>query len=197
MPYAEIISGIYRLVNTHTNACYVGQSQNIKKRVAEHFRLLRLGKHSNPHLQNSFNKYGEEAFTATVEVLCEDFDEIDMLENAFISGAACFDTPVAYNIADFAKAPMRGKRHTEATREKIRDAKRKSGFDYSCKEWRKSLSEGQLRRAFSDPERVAKIRFILENDHLSYTERARRLNMAPTSVRKLYLKYNPIRNKVP
>ena len=102
MPYAEDYTGIYRIVNTVSNKAYVGQSLRVKKRVHEHFRLLRLGKHTNQHLQRSYNKHGEDAFVWELEVLCEDVSDLDLIENAFLQGDAYFDEPLAYNIADYA-----------------------------------------------------------------------------------------------
>ena len=54
--------GIYRILNTINNKFYIGSSVNLRKRLYEHRRLLRLGKHENYHLQNAFTKYGEENF---------------------------------------------------------------------------------------------------------------------------------------
>jgi len=66
VPYAVDFCGIYRIVNKATNECYVGQSQRVKKRLREHFRLLSSNKHPNPRLQNSYNKYGSDSFSGDV-----------------------------------------------------------------------------------------------------------------------------------
>lgn len=189
MPYKIDICGIYKIVNKVTGQCYVGQSQRIKKRLKEHFRLLRRGTHTNPHLQNSYNKYGAEAFYGAIEVECPNLEELDQLENMFLKGDAWFEEPTFYNIADFAKAPMRGRRHSEETKERIRLGRRASTFDFQSPEYRKSLSDAQMARFHSDPKFVAKLRFIVENPHLTYAERARRLGSDTSSVRKLALKY--------
>ena len=189
MPYAVDFCGIYRIVNRATNECYVGQSQRVKKRLREHFRLLEAQKHPNPRLQNSYNKYGPDCFFGEMEVIVDDLEELDMLEEGFIKGDARFDSPVVFNVANFAKAPMRGKFHSEETRCKIREAKAKSGFDYNSPEWRARLRAGQQRRFLEDQGFRQKVKFILENNHLTYAERARRLGADTSSVRKLYLKY--------
>lgn len=49
-------SGIYRIVNTKTGRCYVGQTNDLARRKDEHMRKLRNGKHSNKQLQNDFNE---------------------------------------------------------------------------------------------------------------------------------------------
>ena len=66
MPYAEDFCGVYKIINTQSNLCYVGQSQRVKKRIADHFKLLRMNKHGNQRLQNAFNKYGDDALTVKV-----------------------------------------------------------------------------------------------------------------------------------
>lgn len=193
MPYKTDICGIYKIVNKVTGQCYVGQSQRIKKRLKEHFRLLRRGTHTNPHLQNSYNKYGANAFYGAIEVECQNLDELDQLENMFLKGDAWFEEPTIYNIADFAKAPMRGRQHSEETKERIRLGRRATTFDFKSPEYRKTLSDAQMARFHSDPKFVAKLRFIVENPHLTYAERARRLGSDTSSVRKLALKYQHLK----
>jgi group I intron endonuclease len=189
MPYAQDFIGIYKIVNNVTGKCYVGQSQRLKKRIKEHFRLLNLKKHPNEHLQRSYNKYGKEVFKGHIEVICENTDDLDALEEAFLTKEAWFEEEIVYNIANFAKAPMRGKKHSEETRQKIKENKAKSNFDYSNPIWRESLKKGQYERLFSDEVFVANLRFILDNPTMSYAQRGRHLHKDTSSVRKLFLKY--------
>lgn len=190
MPYKVDHCGIYKLVNKATGQCYVGQSQYMQKRIKEHFRLLRGNKHTNQHLQRAYNKYGADNFYGAVEVLCPNLEELDMLEEAFIRGDVYFNEPVVYNIADFAKAPMRGKMHTEEVRERIRLGRRAATFDYRSEEYRQTLRDAQMARFHGDPEFVAKVKFIVNNPDMSYAARARALGADTSSVRRLALKYN-------
>ena len=64
-------SGIYCIVNLANEKRYVGQSVSIKKRIAEHLRHLRKGKHGCKHLQAAFNKYGELFFEYKILEICE------------------------------------------------------------------------------------------------------------------------------
>jgi group I intron endonuclease len=196
MPYKIDICGIYKIVNKATGQCYVGQSQRVKKRLKEHFRLLRGNKHPNQHLQNSYNKYGANQFYGDVEVVCNDLAELDMLEESFLQGGAWFEEPTVYNIADFAKAPMRGKTHSEEVRERIRLGRRAATFDYKSPEYRKTLSDAQMARFHTDPKFVAKLKFILDNPELSYAERARRLESDTSSVRRLAIKYAHLKGNI-
>jgi group I intron endonuclease len=196
MPYKIDICGIYKIVNKATGQCYVGQSQRVKKRLKEHFRLLRGNKHPNQHLQNSYNKYGANQFYGDVEVVCNDLAELDMLEESFLQGGAWFEEPTVYNISDFAKAPMRGKTHSEEVRERIRFGRRAATFDYKSPEYRKTLSDAQMARFHTDPKFVAKLKFILDNPELSYAERARRLESDTSSVRRLAIKYAHLKGNI-
>ena len=49
-------SGIYVLQNLATNRFYIGQSKEFKERWKYHAAVLTAGKHSNPFLQNDYNK---------------------------------------------------------------------------------------------------------------------------------------------
>jgi len=193
MPYKIDVCGIYKIVNKVTKQCYVGQSQRAKKRLKEHFRLLRWGKHTNTHLQNAYNKYGAENFYGDIEIQCESVDQLDYLEEQFLKGEAWFDEPTVYNIADFAKATMRGRSHNEEVREKIRLSRRGTTFDYKSPEYRKTLSDAQMARFHADPKYVAKLKFIVNNEHISYAERARHLKADIGSVRRLALKYKHLK----
>ena len=101
-----------------------------------------------------------------------------------------------YNIADFAKAPMRGRSHSEEVREKIRLGRRASTFDYRSPEYRATLSKAQMARFHADPKFVAKLKFILENPDMSYAERARQLGADTSSVRRLALKYQHLKGEL-
>jgi group I intron endonuclease len=193
MPYAQDCIGVYKIKNKVTGLCYVGQSQRVRKRVAEHFRLLRRNIHTNPKLQNAFNKYGEEAFEWTLEVECEDVEDLDRIEEAFLSGEAFFEEPTFYNIADFAKCPMRGKRHSDATKQRLSRVRCAASHKYQTPEYRERLRKAQRRRFFSDPAFVAKVRYIVDNPDMSYAERGRVLGADTGSVRRLALKYGHLK----
>lgn len=196
MPYKIDICGIYKIVNHATGQCYVGQSQRVQKRIREHFRLLRLNKHPNQHLQNAYNKYGLDNFSGGVEIECESVDQLDYLEESFLKGNAWFEEPSVYNIADFAKAPMRGKTHSDEVRERIRLGRRASTFDYKSPEYRKTLSDAQMARLHRDPKFIDKVKFILDNGHMSYAERARQLGSDTSSVRRLALRYTNLKGNL-
>lgn len=58
--------GIYIIQNLVNGNIYVGSSSNIKRRFSQHKSTLRHNTHKNKHLQNAWNKYGEENFEFVV-----------------------------------------------------------------------------------------------------------------------------------
>ena len=55
--------GIYVIINTCTNKVYAGKTEkSFKYRYDVHYYCLCHNVHYNKHLQNSFNKYGSDAF---------------------------------------------------------------------------------------------------------------------------------------
>lgn len=60
------ISAIYKITCIKSDKVYIGETINVSQRIQKHFSLLRKNKHSNPILQNMFNKYGEETFIVDI-----------------------------------------------------------------------------------------------------------------------------------
>ena len=65
------ISGVYIITNSINGRRYIGSSNNIRKRLWKHRSLLRHNKHENPHLQNAWNKYGEDNFVYSILEECD------------------------------------------------------------------------------------------------------------------------------
>lgn len=62
--------GIYAIVHDESGKVYIGSAKNIYSRWRFHKSLLRRSLHHSPHLQNSWNKYGESAFRFVVLEAC-------------------------------------------------------------------------------------------------------------------------------
>jgi predicted GIY-YIG superfamily endonuclease len=65
-------SGIYCIINIKNNKRYVGSSRNVSSRLWCHRSELRNNKHDNQHLQNAWNKYGEQMFDYYILEKCEE-----------------------------------------------------------------------------------------------------------------------------
>lgn len=72
------LPGIYKITCEDTDKIYIGESVNISQRIQKHFSLLRHNKHSNPILQNIFNKHGEEKFHVEVIKYTNFTDELEL-----------------------------------------------------------------------------------------------------------------------
>jgi group I intron endonuclease len=67
-------AGIYKIENIINNKVYIGQSVNVSSRKSQHWYALKNNKHGNTHLQNAWNKYGEENFIFKIILYCEQFE---------------------------------------------------------------------------------------------------------------------------
>lgn len=89
--------GIYRITNKQTNQVYFGSSVQVEKRLRSHKSLLRRNKHDNNFLQNSYNKYGAEAFEfMLIEAVNGDIAtllkrEQDYIDLHFDNGNKCYN----------------------------------------------------------------------------------------------------------
>lgn len=77
-------AGIYKINNLITGCFYIGSAINIYQRTRIHLWYLRKGIHTNKHLQNSFNKYGEENFEFSIIEKLEDTKQLIDKEQFYI-----------------------------------------------------------------------------------------------------------------
>lgn len=77
---------IYQILDTHNNKCYIGQTNNIKRRWEQHKSDLKRGKHDNPYLQKVYDKYGLDVFEFKVlyEEDCSS-ERLNQLEEEYIA----------------------------------------------------------------------------------------------------------------
>lgn len=110
-----VFSGVYQIKNMITGQRYIGSSINIPRRWREHRLGLRKNSHPNTYLQRAWNKYGAKNFEFRVLVYSEPFENLRM-ENFLIPFGD-------YNLSMDAYAPMRGRTHTEESKELMSHAK--------------------------------------------------------------------------
>jgi group I intron endonuclease len=84
---------IYCITNLVTGYVYVGSTVNLYRRLIHHRAQLLLNRHSNLHLQRSFNNNGIDNFT--IEVL--EFCEKDSKELYHKEGLYCLQYDKLYN----------------------------------------------------------------------------------------------------
>lgn len=92
-------AGIYQIINLTNQKSYIGSSQQIYNRTYEHKRNLIAGKHTNTHLQNAWNKVGEENFAYKIlETLNNPSTEfLEERENYWIEFYNTHDDNKGYN----------------------------------------------------------------------------------------------------
>lgn len=108
--------GIYKIENKVNGKVYIGSSVDVQRRWQGHRSTLRGGYHANPHLQASWDKYGEDAFTFTV---LEEVEGCELLTTEQRHLDEYFARGNCYNMTGDAAAPMLGLKHTEETKRKI------------------------------------------------------------------------------
>lgn len=142
MPYTKIV-GIYLITCIPSGCVYVGGSVNIKHRWEEHRRMLRNGKHGNPILQASYNKYGPDAFEFSILNECGD-EILDEEEKARIV-ALKLDRGENFvmNIGGDVRNPMKGRTHSPATRQHMSESRRGRKRPPRSVEWCRAISEGR------------------------------------------------------
>lgn len=110
------MSCVYIIRNTRNEKVYVGSTVNVKKRWQEHRRTLRRGTHHARHLQNAWNKYGEDVF---VFELVETDVNIEVLLEREQHHLDEYARNVLYNTAPKVRPGFHGRHHTKETKQKI------------------------------------------------------------------------------
>lgn len=69
-----ITSGVYQITFKNSDKRYIGSAIKLSNRKKSHISQLRNNKHPNKHLQNAFNKYGEENYIFKILLVCDKFN---------------------------------------------------------------------------------------------------------------------------
>ena len=107
--------GIYSINNVINGKLYIGSATSLSRRFSEHVRSLRRNGHDNPHLQNSWNKHGEDAFTFNILYFCSEVELIEVEQVFLDTYAEELGWEKLYNIARIAGSRL-GVPHSEETK---------------------------------------------------------------------------------
>ena len=108
--------GVYCIRNKINNKRYIGKADNIFDRWCSHIYHLNTNCHTNPHLQNAWNLYGENMFEFYVVELCDSSEEAYEREKIWISYYDSYAN--GYN-RDLGGAGSLGYKHTQETKNKM------------------------------------------------------------------------------
>lgn len=137
--------GVYMIENIVNAKVYIGSSNNIEERISRHFYMLRNNKHHSSHLQNAFNKYGEENFKFHILKECREKDLIKW-EQVYMNKYQATCPACGYNVSLKAGRVVLN----EDSRKRVTEANR--GRNVSI-ETRKKLSEIGKNRKYSEETR--------------------------------------------
>lgn len=142
--------GIYGIVNKTNDKIYVGKTmKSFGDRWDCHKAELRGGYHENKHLQNAWNKYGEENFDFTIIHNCQNNEDLDRVNELEIQEIKKYkQLGLAYNIHDGGDGGMfLGKHLSEETKRKIGEKNRMHMMGRKLPlEVRHKMSESQRKR---------------------------------------------------
>jgi group I intron endonuclease len=108
--------GVYTITSRKTSKVYVGSSVGTATRWRVHQRDLRMGGHTNLHLQRHVDKHGLEDLV--FEVVRVEPNPTRRLGYEELLIAGLFG-PACFNQATSAKAPMTGRKHSPETLAKM------------------------------------------------------------------------------
>lgn len=94
------ISAIYKITNIANNKCYIGKSIDAYYRLKTHKKYLKNNKHSNPYLQNEFNKYSFKNFKFDIVEIVDNVDILNDKEKYWISYFSSNNKKFGYNMTD-------------------------------------------------------------------------------------------------
>lgn len=107
--------GVYKITNLVNNKVYIGSScSSLYKRTKAHLYDLSKGRHSNFHLQKSWNFYGEKNFKIEILELTKDKLETLKREEFYIEKFKSFNPKFGYNVFRFATTTQGNKWSEEA-----------------------------------------------------------------------------------
>ena len=113
---------IYQITNMLTGDFYVGSAQSFARREWQHRYDLRRGTHKNPHMQSSWNKYGEDVFVFEILEEVEEGQDVLAVENVYLKEHV--GRPDCFNVNKDAYQSRLGQVLSQESKNKISESRR-------------------------------------------------------------------------
>jgi len=171
--------GIYQIRNLINGKIYIGSTNDFKRRHNEHQVELRGNRHHCKHLQNSWNKYGEDVFVFEILEKLDNVEKLIGVEQKYLDRFH-----PEYNITYDARSPARGMVVSDKTRKllsKLQSGKNNSFYGGKhSKETLKKISASGKGHKMSEHQK----RILMENHYSKLTwEQVREIRQLYTSGR--------------
>jgi hypothetical protein len=119
--------GLYSITCVPISKHYIGQSENVQRRINAHRQTLRKGLHANQELQKDFNKYGEKNFLFQKMLfgIGLNKDGREKLETQILLTLSIenrYNKYTNWRKRDVETNPFYGKRQSQEAREQLRQA---------------------------------------------------------------------------
>lgn len=114
------LCGVYAIANLNDTTTYISSTaRSFKERWGHHRTALRRKDHPNCHLQRAWNRDGEHSFAFTILEIVDDPDSVLAREQCWLD-AYCVVGSV-YNFSTMVDYPRRGFKHTEESKQRLRE----------------------------------------------------------------------------
>jgi len=110
--------GIYLIYCKSNKKIYIGSSNDIKMRWINHRSSLNNGRHNNIYLQSSWEKYGSKVFIWKIVEICSP-NKLLVMERKWFKKTKCCNRRYGFNVVVYPLSPMKGRKHTKETKQKI------------------------------------------------------------------------------
>jgi len=176
-------SGIYHILNLVNKKMYIGSAKNLYKRMNEHYGNLTQNKHPNKHLQNAWNKYGEENFKFFVSGIIEDDNHLLKEEQLRIDLFLQNRPDLLYNINPTAGSLL-GFKHSEETKKKLSEIHLGKKHSEETRQKMSLIRRKQLRNAKLTEYDVINIKIKIQNN-ISISKIAEEFNIDVSQIYRI------------
>lgn len=128
--------GIYSIKSLSNGRIYIGSAINIANRIFEHTRKLKQKDHCNIHLQNTYDKYGENDLEFSILYFCKEEDLLKNEQRFINEYKERIGWDNMFNISPTAGSSL-GRECSDETKQKISSTK----LDNPSPAWNKGLTK--------------------------------------------------------